>query len=58
MPFFQIGLGPIVLDFPYISEELTDKSNQVQSIACIRVLLSNQKKLLKLNLKHLKLSDC
>jgi hypothetical protein len=22
-----IGVGPIVLDFPYISEELTDKSN-------------------------------
>jgi hypothetical protein len=22
-----IGLGPIVLDFPCISEELTDKSN-------------------------------
>ncbi len=24
---FWIGLGPIALDFPYISEELTDKSN-------------------------------
>jgi hypothetical protein len=22
-----MGLGPIALDFPYISEELTDKSN-------------------------------
>jgi hypothetical protein len=26
-----IGLGPIVLDFPYILEELTAKSNQRKS---------------------------
>jgi hypothetical protein len=37
----MIGLGPIVLDFPYILEELTDKSNSEKPFLVLVILNIN-----------------
>ncbi len=42
---FWIGLGPIALDFPYISEELTDKSN---SKLWLLLVIDSQSQILEL----------